>query len=153
MVTNENLILLHRSFESADEIITEIAKIAEEQGLVDETYLPAMIVREKEYPTGLPFPLPVAMPHIDTGVKEAFVGVATLNEPVTFMSMDRSGEELPVQIAFVFGIIDPNAHLEILKKFAVTFQNRAKIEELLAMDSEADFIKALDETLGGMLAQ
>ena len=32
MVTNENLILLHQSFESADEIITTIAKIAEDAG-------------------------------------------------------------------------------------------------------------------------
>ena len=48
MTTNEGLILLHQSFENSKELLTTMAGLAKEQGLVDDTYLPALLERENE---------------------------------------------------------------------------------------------------------
>jgi len=151
MIINKELIKLKQDKENAIDVITDLAGVAYEQGLVDETYLPAILKRESEYPTGLPFALPIAIPHIDTGCKTSFVSVMTLNEPVDFMSMDLSGDVLPTKIVFVFGILDPSQQLEILKQFAVSFANQERIEKLLEIEDKDDFLTELNDLLGGLL--
>ena len=111
MMTNENLILLHQNFADAHEAISTLGELARRQGLVDETYLPAILKREENFPTGLELPVNIAIPHIDTGVKRSFVSIATLDQPVTFLNMDHSGDTLGAKIVFVFGILNPKEQL------------------------------------------
>ena len=47
MMTNENLILLHQNFADAHEAISTLGELARRQGLVDETYLPAIRSEER----------------------------------------------------------------------------------------------------------
>lgn len=55
MMTNENLILLHQNFADAHEAISTLGELARRQGLVDETYLPAILEREENFPPGWSF--------------------------------------------------------------------------------------------------
>lgn len=151
MTTNEKLILLHQDFSDGKEILETLAGLAKEQDLVDDTYLPAILKREEEYPTGLELPVPIAIPHIDTGCKRSFVSVATLNNPVIFKSMDRSGTELAVKIVFVFGILDPKSQIEILRRFARSFSDKEKITKLVEADSKEEMLELFGELLDGML--
>ncbi len=151
MTTNEDLILLNQDFKDCREVIETLAGMAKEQGLVDDTYLPAILTREEDYPTGLELPVPIAIPHIDTGCKRSFVSIATLNEPVVFKSMDRSGTELKVKIVFLFGILDPKSQIEILRRFARSFSNKEKIMELVEAGSKSEMMALLNNLLDGML--
>lgn len=151
MTTNENLILLHQDFSDSKEILETLAGLAKEQGLVDDAYLPAILKREEDYPTGLELPVPIAIPHIDTGCKRSFVSIATLNNPVKFKSMDRSGTDLDVKIVFLFGILDPKSQIEILRRFARSFSDKEKIMKLVEADSKERMMELLNELLDGML--
>ena len=151
MTTNEGLILLHPSFENSEELLTTMAGLAKEQGLVDDTYLPALLERENEFPTGLELPVNISISHIATGVNRSFVSIATLEHPVMFKSMDLSDKELEVQIAFVFGILDPQSQIEILRRFAGSFSDGERIMGLVHSESEKELIDKLNVLLDNML--
>lgn len=151
MKTNEKLILLHQNFNNYEELLTKMAGLAKEQDLVDDTYLPALLAREEEFPTGLELPINISISHIATGVNRSFVGIATLDNPVMFKSMDLSGDELQVQIAFVFGILDPQSQIEILRRFAGSFSDKEKIQGLLQAESERELLDKLNVLLDNML--
>ncbi|MDD3404010.1 MAG: PTS sugar transporter subunit IIA [Hespellia sp.] len=151
MMTNENLILLHQKFDNYEGAIKAMEKLAKNQCLIDDDYLPAILTREADYPTGLELPVPIAIPHIDTGVKRSFVSITTLDEPVVFKSMDRSGDDVEARIVFVFGITDPNTQLEILKKFARSFSDKEKMMSLVETDSKKELIMKLNEMLDNMM--
>ncbi len=152
MTTNTKLILLKQKFKDSEEVISTLGKLAMEQGLVNEDYLPAILEREKNYPTGLDLPVNIAIPHIDTGVNRSFVSIATLEEPVTFYNMDCSGSEVKARIVFVFGIMDPKDQLAILRKFAGSFADKGKIQPLLDAQNPEELIRLLNELLDQMLA-
>lgn len=151
MIINEGLILLHQNFASAQEIISTLGALAREQGLVDDTYLPAILEREESFPTGLELPVNIAIPHIDTGVKRSFVSIATLDKPVTFLNMDHSGDTLGAKIVFVFGILNPKDQIEILKRFACSFAQKDKIQALVDANSKKELIDSLNVLLDNML--
>lgn len=152
MKTNEKMILLHQKFADSEELLTKLAGLAKDQGLVDDTYLPALVAREKDFPTGLEFPINISISHIETGVKRSFVCITTLDEPVMFKSMDLSGDELQVQVAFVFGIVDPKSQVEVLSAFARAFANEGAIRSLLEAETEKELLDKLNAMLDGMLA-
>lgn len=152
MTTNTKLILLKHKFKDSAEVLSTMGGLAKEQGLVDDTYLPAILEREKKFPTGLELPISIAIPHIDTGVKRSFVSITTLEEPVSFNNMDGSENEVKAQIVFVFGIMDPKDQLAILRKFAASFADKEKIQPLLDAESEAELLDILNVLLDQMLA-
>lgn len=152
MTTNTKLVLLKQNFKDSAELISALGALAREQGLVDDTYLPAILERETKFPTGLEMPVCIAIPHIDTGVKRSFVGITTLKETVMFDNMDGSDAKVPAQIVFVFGIMDPKDQLAILRKFAAAFSNKEKIQPLLNAESEKELIEILNDLLDNMLA-
>lgn len=152
MTTNANLILLKQNFKDSAEAISAMGELAKKQGLVNEEYLPAILEREKKFPTGLELPICIAIPHIDTGVNRSFVSITTLEHPVSFYNMDGSGTEVEARIVFVFGIMDPKDQLAILRKFAASFADKEKIQPLLDAESETEVINILNELLDEMLA-
>lgn len=152
MTTNSNLILLKQNFKDSEEAISTMGELAKKQGLVNEEYLPAILEREKKFPTGLELPICIAIPHIDTGVNRSFVSITTLERPVSFYNMDGSGTEVEARIVFVFGIMDPKDQLAILRKFAASFADKEKIQPLLDAESEMEVINILNDLLDEMLA-
>lgn len=151
MRTNEDLILLHQTFADSAQAIDALAGLAKAQGLVTDLYIEKIQEREKEFPTGLEMPIPLAIPHIADGCNEPFVSIATMEKPVVFKSMDRSGDDVSVQIVFLFGIIDPKSQLAVLRKFAAAFSDKAAVESLLKAESKAELLKKLDGILEGLL--
>ena len=65
-VFNESVILLNLEGEKDSEIIQIMAENLVDQGLVKESFVPAILKREDEFPTGLPTEgVSVAIPHTD----------------------------------------------------------------------------------------
>jgi PTS system galactitol-specific IIA component len=151
MKTNERLVLLNQNFENSAEALDRIARLAMEQEFVDESFIEKLQERENEYPTGLPMPVPLAIPHTREGCRESFMSVATLAEPIAFKSMDLSGDEIQAQIVFVFGILDANTQLDVLSKFAQVFANGDDVKRLLAAKSGSELLGELNDILDGLL--
>ena len=72
-----------------EEAIRLCGQAIADAGYADETFMNACIEREKEYPTGLPSEVPVAIPHSKVeGIKDNCVCFLRLKNPVTFYRMD-----------------------------------------------------------------
>ena len=151
MRTNESLLLLDQTFADCAQVIDALAGLAKGQGLVEDPFLEKIQQREIEYPTGLAMPIPLAIPHISDGCLQPFVSIATLKNPVIFKSMDHSGDDIPVEIVFLFGIINPQDQLPVLRQFAKSFSKREAVEKLLAAPTPAAFLTELDQMLEGLL--
>jgi PTS system galactitol-specific IIA component len=117
------------------------------KGIIKETYVQAVLDREKIYPTGLPTnSVKVAIPHTDSShVNKSAVSIAVLYKPVEFMMMGGTGERLQVEIVFLLAIEDPSLQLEALKELMQMFQNDELLEKIKNSNSKEDILFALDK--------
>jgi PTS system galactitol-specific IIA component len=148
MKINERLILVNQRFENSAEVIGRLAGLAREEGFVEDLFITKIQEREIEYPTGLLMPIPLAIPHVSDGCNESFASVATLAQPVTFKSMDRSGEDIPVKIVFLFGILNPENQLAFLRRFVEAFADKNDVGRLMASDNPMTLLRELNSILG-----
>lgn len=86
---DRELIFCGLKAKDSEEAIRRIGQAMYERGLVKETFVEAVLEREREMPTGLPLDeINAAIPHADIEhvIKPALT-IATLNEPVLFRVM------------------------------------------------------------------
>ena len=105
------------SADNWEQAITLCGEYMISQGSVNKDFMEACIEREKEYPTGLPADIPVAIPHSKAaGIKEKCVCFLRLDKPVRFYRMDDSEEYVDTQLVFNLAIKEADDHLEFLQK-------------------------------------
>lgn len=92
---NKELIKIGLVCNDKKEIIEYMGSILIKKGLVKDTFINAVLDREKLYPTGLfAKGVSVAIPHTDsTHVKESSVALAVLKKPVEFALMGGDGSQ------------------------------------------------------------
>jgi PTS system galactitol-specific IIA component len=85
---------------------------------VKDTYVQAVLDREKEFPTGLQTTLlGCAIPHTDTiHVFRSSIAVATLTSPVIFQAMGDPGVDIKVTLVMMLAISDVNMVINTLTK-------------------------------------
>ena len=89
-----------------EEAIRLCGQAIADAGYADETFMNACIEREKEYPTGLPSEVPVAIPHSKVeGIKDNCVCFLRLKNPVTFYRMDSDEESIETTAVFNLSLI------------------------------------------------
>ena len=119
---------------SAIDALEKIATHGYEQGFVEQSWLAAVVDREKEFPTGLPTPIPVAIPHTDsTHVKTNGIGFFRLVRPVSFGEMGSIAGNIDVSIIIPLLITDPKDQVDLLTSVINAVQ-------------DADFMNKLMET-------
>ena len=148
---SEQLAFIGRDYKSTDELIRAAGEAAVSLGYAEEGYIQDVIDREKEYPTGLNAVMPIAIPHVSTHVRESFMAVVTLKEPVAFEPMDGRGGTLPVQIVFVFGLLDHRDQVQVLKRLAQMFKDREALQRLREASSDAAGCSLVQEYLGELV--
>ena len=133
-----------------EDILRKMASNLVEGGYVKETYVDAILQREKTFPTGISTePLGVAIPHADVEhVIKPALSIATLKEPVKFLSMDDIETEIEVKIIFMLAITNPEFQLDMLRRLAYLFQNK----EMLTRLAEAEDIDAMTRTLNEVIS-
>jgi PTS system galactitol-specific IIA component len=110
----------------------------------------ALLDRERRFPTGLPTPVPSAIPHTDTvHVLHSGLAVATLAEPVAFAQMGGSGEELAARIVVLLCITDPGQQVEALQLVLGRLGDRASVERVIGHSDPATFEAAVRSWLAG----
>ena len=118
------LIAVDVQAETSEEAIRKVGQIFLDNGFVKDTYIDAVVAREKVYPTGLQLAdMGVAMPHTDPPhVYKSGVCVAKLAKPVTFIHMGTEDQPVEAEMLFMMAITDPSQHLETLSKVMNVFQ-------------------------------
>lgn len=129
---NETLIAFDLQAKDAKEVIDLLAGNMHAQELVSAEYGAQTWAREMIHPTGLPTkPFCIAFPHADAeGVNRSALGVAVLQQPVTFQNMADPDEGLDVMLVFMLANRDPEEQIQTLRNLAILFGQPEKLVEL-----------------------
>ena len=120
---------------SATDALEKIATSGYKLELIEQTWLAAVVDREKEFPTGLPTPIPVAIPHTDSiHVKANGIGFFRLVHPVTFGEMGSTGSTVEVSIIIPLLITDPKDQVDLLMKVVTAVQDLDFMTKLMEIE-------------------
>ena len=124
---------------SANDALGKIATSGYKLDLMKQSWLSAVIDREREFPTGLPTPVAVAIPHTDSiHVKANGIGFFRLVHPVTFGEMGSSASTLEVSIIIPLLITDPKNQVDLLMQVVTALQDTAFMNQLMNIDNPKD---------------
>ena len=143
-VINDFLILLELRAATAAEAIRSLSDRLLQAGYVTEDFADAVIAREHNFPTGLPTPIPVAIPHTDTQYcYRPAIAVGLLTDPVPFGAMGDADQIIPVQVVFLLAVTDPKLQVRWLKQLVDFFQQPGQIGQLQSATSPAEVAQTL----------
>lgn len=125
---------------SREEIITQLGSLLFEYGCVKDTFVQAVLDREKVYPTGLQTSiLGFAIPHTDTEhVNSPALAIATLREPVVFQAMGDPDTSVSVRVVMMLAISDPKAVVHVLRKVISILEDSEALTGLLGASSREE---------------
>ncbi|MDD3185762.1 MAG: PTS sugar transporter subunit IIA [Anaerostipes sp.] len=134
-MSSKNIYLVTEgSAKNWEEAIRLCGKCMQENGSVKNQFTEDCITREKEYPTGLPATVPVAIPHSKAhGINENCICFLRLNQPVRFYRMDDSEEYVDTRLVFNLAIQQADDHLEFLQKLMQLVLNEAILSKCLEL--------------------
>ena len=126
--TFRNLILRDVEAANAEEAIRKVGQRFYDEGFVKDTYIDAVVAREKNYATGLQLAdIAVAMPHTDPQhVNRPGVCIAQLKHPVEFEHMGDPDTKVQAEMLFMMAIKNPDEQVELLQKVLHSAQQKMK---------------------------
>lgn len=131
------------------ELLMQMGEYLQNRGTVKDTFIDAVIERERMFPTGLPtLGVSVAVPHTDVDhVLQKSVIVAILENPIEFQVMGTEDQYVNVEIVFMLGIKVPSDQLTMLQKLVELCQN----ESDLKMIKDAKDLKRIQNRLTSLV--
>lgn len=146
---DESVILVDLEGTTKEEVLESMARNLFEQGVVKESYIDAVISREKIFPTGLPTRgCSVAIPHTDIEhVNKKSISVAVLKNTVDFGIMGEMDTYTPVKLVFMLAMDQQHAQLSLLQSLMQIFQD----EEMLTLLSNEKCKNTIRELLNKKL--
>lgn len=148
--TFRELILRNVEAKDAEDAIRQVGQRFLEAGFVRDTYIDAVVAREKIYPTGLQLEeIAVAMPHTDPQhVVKPGVCIAQLKSPVTFAHMGEPEVQVQAEMLFMMAIQNPDEQVELLQKVLSVFQQPAVVAAFRAAGSEEELFETAQKYIG-----
>lgn len=119
-------------------------------GRVKDDYITALAEREAGYPTGLPVPGGVAIPHTDAShVNEDTIAIATLARPVAFHEMGGDPDDLvEVSTVIMLALASAGEHLRVLQKIVKSIQKPEFLETIRSASDPRVIADAASEAFG-----
>lgn len=98
-----------------EEALRLLASATVEQGFAHESFTEAVVLREKRFPTGLPLPTPVAIPHADAEhtIRPAMAGLVP-TRPLTFGELGGQDRTVEAQLVLMLLVTDPKEQVGLL---------------------------------------
>lgn len=131
---DEKLVRVGVQVPSREALITEMGIMLVEQGFVKPSYIPALLAREEEFPTGIAAAagVGVAIPHSDAGhVLKTAASVWVLDKSIPFHVMGGGEADiLEVNIVFMLAVHNPQEHLMFLQKLLGLFSKEGVMLKL-----------------------
>lgn len=141
----EDLIFLNETAKDRQELFRKMADIFEEKGYVTAGFHDFLANREDNFPTGLEMEHHnVAIPHGDPEfIKESFIAVVTLQEPIKMAKMEDPDEFIDVDTFFILGLGDGGQHLDILRAVIGVLQEDDFVNNVKAAKSPAEVVDVI----------
>ncbi len=136
---------------NSEEVIRLLSNLALEQKCIEPIFIEKILEREKEYPTGLPTEVPIAIPHVHDGCLKSFFSMAALTESVEFFCMGDPEEKVSTRLVFLFGITDPSRQTMVLKKFSTIFQDSDFLNQCIKCTDKVELLNLMKGVLGEYL--
>lgn len=139
---DESVILMEVKGETKEAVLEEMGNNLVQKGLVKDSFVEAVIAREKEFATGLPTAgVAVAIPHTDVEhVNTKTISVGILKKPVAFGIMGEEEEMVNVELVFMLAMNETHSQLALLQKLMEIFQNEETLKYLMK-ETDATRIK------------
>jgi galactitol PTS system EIIA component len=151
----ENLIFpLNAS--SKEEAIQALGNLLHKNGFVKDTFVPAVVAREKEFATGLPAgDVGVAIPHTDAHhINKQAVAVGILPKSVTFCEMgDPEDSPVNVKVIFMLAVPDKNKVMTVLQQVIGIIQNKEFLQSLTTTTDRQKLVQTLDKFLNAVQSE
>jgi ascorbate PTS system EIIA or EIIAB component len=124
----ESLVGINVEVSSPIEAIKAAGNLLLKQGLIEDTYVQAMVNSYQQNGPYFVLAPHVALPHArpEDGVNEASVSFVQLKSPIEFGSKTND----PVRLVFALGASSSDEHLQILQKLSKLLGDPAKLEKL-----------------------
>lgn len=147
----EELVFLNLTVSDRAELFKKLSTLFLDKGYVNEGFYDFIVEREENYPTGLDLEThTVAIPHGNPEfIKQSFISVVTLTQPIKMKKMENADEEIEVDLFFVLGLNDGTQHLQILKQVIGLIQQ----EEFVQAIKEAKTTEEVMEKINGMAVE
>lgn len=144
---NENLILMDLELNNSTEVFETIGGVFIEEGYCRESYVQALIDREKDFPTGINMgTVGIAIPHTDKShVIKGGVAIGQLKNPVEFYQMGTNDELVQAKLIFMLAVEDPEGHLAFLQRILQVLQDSSVLEKLLEATDKNDILEIIKE--------
>ena len=149
---HEENFLMPLEAKTKEDAIEKMANLLLKNGFVKESYVPAVIAREKEFATGLPTSeIGIAIPHTDSHhVLKQTVAVGILPESVKFCEMgDPFDTEVDVRLIFMLAIPDKDKVMTMLKQVMAIIQNPEFLKAISQTTDRSEALALLDKQLNG----
>lgn len=116
MRVHPDLCLVRPTAQTSTDVLQQLGAIAVHAGYAHPTFTQAIIDREAVFPTGLPTPTAIAIPHTDVHhVQRPALAAALLEPPVSFGEMGGTGEAaVAVRLVIALLVTDPTAQVPLL---------------------------------------
>ena len=144
----ESLIFTNLEAKTYEDVMRAVGQKVTAEGFAKESYVDALISREKDFPTGLDIDgFGVAIPHTDVShVNKAATAIAILKNPVTFVQMGTDDDYVDAKVIFVLAVDDPKGHLEQLQRIISIIQDKDILEKLTQANEASEIINVIKET-------
>ncbi len=121
--------------ENWEEAITACGAVLKSEGCIGDDFSKACIEREKEFPTGLPSEIPIAIPHSKTDdIYCNAVCLLRLDEPVSFFRMDCEDSPIETNLVMNLAIKGNDDHVIFLQRLIGIVTDTEKMKTCLDMD-------------------
>ncbi len=136
---------------SSEDAIRQLGGLLVSDGFAKATYVDAVLERERDYPTGIEFPLcGVAMPHGEPdGVLGAAIAIGRCAGPVSFKRMDDFEQDIEVGLIAMLAVNDPTGHLDVLGKLIGVFSDEPMCGRLLACRDSSEIARIINDAING----
>ena len=144
------LIMVDVDARDSEDAIRQVGRLFEKYGFVKDTYIDAVVAREKVFATGLEFPgISIAMPHTDiVHVNKPGVTVAKLAHPVEFEHMGEPGRKVQAEMLFMMAIVNPEDQIGTIMKVLGVFQNQEAMEAFKKAETEDEVYEVAKQYIG-----
>lgn len=149
-IIDQDYIYVDFSVDSSNDLFEKIGEVLIENGIVKDSYITALKEREEEFPTGLPLPIGVAIPHTEgIYVNEDKLVIATLSEPIKFVEMGSDDVLIDVSLIIMIVMKDGKSHLEMLQNIIGTVQNQELVSQIMNEKNTETIKQLLEQSILG----
>jgi len=146
IVFEEDLVSINIDAQTPEEVIKILSDKLLQKGYVTNKFFEAVINREKEFPTGLPTIIPVALPHTDAVYcKGSAISVGILKTPVSFREMGNPHNYLPVEIVFLLVLVDSNLQTQWLQRLVKAFKENDFLKKLKNKQTKQEIVEFINQ--------